>query len=210
MRTVAQRKNITNPAFELEKAIICEEIQAGLESGVDKLKSMGETKAGKPDHFHNTKHLLQQYRRVAYAVKMSEADLNVRIEMEHGTRLSTLELNAELAGIDLSNTKLENYARTVVRSKQMMEIINHALEYVKEDPDRGDLLHAVLEQTYFTPRKPPNREEILYALSRLGFDMCLASYHIYLKQAIRAIDRILWGYTARDCMEIIKQFLPEP
>ena len=30
----------------------------------------------------------------------------------------------------------------------------------------------------------------------------------YLNMAIRAIDRILWGYTARDCMEIIKQFLP--
>ena len=207
---VAQRKNITNPAFELEKAIIREEVQAGLETGVDKLANNAENKQERPDHFHNTKHLLQQYRRVAYAVKMSEADLNVRIEMEHGTRLSTFELNAELAGIDLSNTKLENYARTVVRSKQMMEIINNALEYVKEDPDRGDLLHAVLDQTYFTPRKPRNREEILYALSRLGFDMSMASYHIYLNQAIRAIDRILWGYTARDCMEIIKQFLPEP
>ena len=77
------------------------------------------------------------------------------------------------------------------------------------DPDRGDLLHAVLEQTYFTTRKPRNREEILIALSRRGFDMSMASYHIYLKQAIRAIDRILWGYTARDCMDIIKQFLPE-
>ena len=33
-------------------------------------------------------------------------------------------------------------------------------------------------------------------------------YHSYLNMAIRAIDRILWGYTARDCMEIIKQFLP--
>ena len=206
---VAQRKSITNPAFELEKAIICEEVQAGLETGVDKLENKALSNQERPDHFHNTKHLLQQYRRVAYAVKMSEADLNVRIEMEHGTRLSTFEQNAELAGIDLSNTKLEIYARTVMRSKQMMEIINHALEYVKEDPDRGDLLHAVLEQTYFTTRKPRNREEILIALSRRGFDMSMASYHIYLKQAIRAIDRILWGYTARDCMDIIKQFLPE-
>lgn len=206
---VAQRKSITNPAFELEKAIICEEVQAGLETGVDKLENKALSNQERPDQFHNTKHLLQQYRRVAYAVKMSEADLNVRIEMEHGTRLSTFEQNAELAGIDLSNTKLENYARTVMRSKQMMEIINHALEYVKEDPDRGDLLHAVLEQTYFTTRKPRNREEILIALSRRGFDMSMASYHIYLKQAIRAIDRILWGYTARDCMDIIKQFLPE-
>ena len=30
----------------------------------------------------------------------------------------------------------------------------------------------------------------------------------YLNMAIQAIDRILWGYTARDCMEIIKEFLP--
>ena len=36
---VAQRKSITNPAFELEKAIICEEVQAGLETGVDKLEN---------------------------------------------------------------------------------------------------------------------------------------------------------------------------
>ena len=34
-------------------------------------------------------------------------------------------------------------------------------------------------------------------------------YHNHLKAAIKAIDRILWGYTARDCIELIKQFLPE-
>ena len=85
---VAQRKSITNPAFELEKAIICEEVQAGLETGVDKLENKALSNQERPDHFHNT--------------------------------------------------KLENYARTVMRSKQMMEIINHALEYVKEDPDRSE------------------------------------------------------------------------
>ena len=198
----------TNLVFELEQEILREEIQEGLTLGVEKL--VGDTSPKqRPDHFHNTKHLLRQYRRVAYAVKMSEADLNIRIEMAHGTQLSTFQVNAELAGIDLSNTKLENYTRTVVRSKQMLEIIDNALACVKDDPDRGDLLHAVLEQTYFTQRKPLNREQILYALDRLGFPMSMATYHNYLTRAIRAIDRILWGYTARDCLEIIKQFLPE-
>lgn len=45
-------------------------------------------------------------------------------------------------------------------------------------------------------------------LDRQGFPMSMVTYHSYLNMAIRAIDRILWGYTARDCMEIIKQFLP--
>ena len=198
----------SNLAFELEQEILREEIQEGLKSGVEKLDKIVENRPAS-DHFHNTKHLLKQYRKVAYAVRTSEADLNIRIEMEHGTRLSTLQLNAELAGVDLSNTKLENYTRTVIRSKQMLQIIDHALERVKDDPDRGDLLYAVLEQTYITSRKPKNREQIVYALGRLGFPMSMASYHNYLVAAIRALDRILWGYTARDCLDIIKEFLPE-
>ena len=46
-------------------------------------------------------------------------------------------------------------------------------------------------------------------LDTRGFPMSIASYHNYLNAAIRALDRILWGYTARDCIDIIKQFLPE-
>jgi len=37
-------------------------------------------------------------------------------------RLSTLEVNADLAGVDLTGTKLESHARSVIRSKNMLEI----------------------------------------------------------------------------------------
>lgn len=40
--------------------------------------------------------------------------------------------------------------------------------------------------------------------------MSPASYHNYLNAGINALDRILWGYTARDCIGIIKEFLPDP
>ena len=139
---------------------------------------------------------------------ISEADMNVRMEMEHGTRLSTLEVNAELAGVDLSGSKLEGYARTVIRSKNMLQIIDNALNTVRMDPNRGELMYQVLYLTYFSKKKPANREVILAELDRQGFPMSMVTYHSYLNMAIRAIDRILWGYTARDCMEIIKQFLP--
>lgn len=73
--------------------------------------------------------------------------------MEHGTRLSTLEVNAELAGIDLSNTKLESHTKSVIRSKTMLDIINTALEAVRQDPDRGELMYQILYETYFTKSK---------------------------------------------------------
>ena len=201
-------KKPARPAFELEKEAVREEIQSGLHIGVEKL-GKSDYKPAKPDHFHNTKHLLKQYRRVAYAIELSEAEMNLRMELEHGTRLSTLELNAELAGIDLSSTKLEGYARSVIRSKHMLEIIHTALDGVKLDPDRGELYYQVLYQTYFTKVKPRNRDQIIRELDQLGYPMSPASYHNYLNAAINALDRILWGYTARDCIGIIKEFLPD-
>ena len=140
---------------------------------------------------------------------MSEAELNLRMELTHGLALSALEINAELAGIDLSNTKLESYAQSVIRSRNMLAIINSALECVRDDPDHGDLYHQVLYQTYFTTRKPKNAAQIVQELERQNYPMSMSSYYNYLTQSIRAIDRILWGYTARDCINIIQQFLPE-
>ena len=86
----------STPAFEIEKEALKTEIETGIQAGVDHLEAK-TAKRKDADKYHNTRHLLKQYRKVAYAIQISEADMNVRMEMEHGTRLSTLEVNAELA-----------------------------------------------------------------------------------------------------------------
>lgn len=201
-------KKSTKPAYEVEKEVIRDTIQAGIKAGVDRLAGV-ECVPDRPDSFHNTKYLLKQYRRIAYAVQTSETELNLRMEMAHGVVLSAMEVNAELAGIDLSNTRLETYAQSVIRSKNMLAIINSALECVKGDPDHGELYYHILYQTYFTQRKPKNTSCIIQELDHLDYPMSPASYYNYLNAAIKAIDRILWGYTARDCIDIIQHFLPE-
>ncbi len=201
-----KKKKQTRPACAIEEEILKEEIEGEIRRSVEK---PGEEVQSPEDRLHNTKLLLKQYRKVAYAVKISEEELNLRMEMEHGTKLSTLEVNAALAGMDLSNTKLENYTRSVVRSKNMLEIINNSLESVRQDPEHGELMYQILYLTYFSPQKPRNREQIIAILDREGFPLCTSTYHVYLNEAIKAIDKILWGYTAKDCMEIVKQFLPD-
>lgn len=200
-------KTDSTPAFAIEKEALKAEIETGIHAGVAHLSDDADV-GKKAEQFHNTKHLLKQYRRVAYAIHISESDLNLRMEMQHGTRLSTLELNAELAGVDLSGSKLESYTRTVIRSKTMLKIIDTALETVRLDPDHGELMYQLLYFTYFTKQKPRNREAIITQLDRLGYPMSIGTYNNYLKMAINAIDRILWGYTARDSIDIIKAFLP--
>ena len=194
------------PAQDLEAEVVKSEIETGIQAGMNKLSGAPEPKQ---DTFHNTKYLLKQYRKVAYSVRLSESELNLRTEMEHNVSLSALEVNAELAGIDLSGTKLEGYARSVIRSRNMLRIIDEALKNVREDPEDGEEMYQVLYQTYFSPQKPKNRECILIALDRVGFPMCASTYHVQLNLAIKAIDHILWGYTAQDCIEIIRAFLPD-
>lgn len=99
----------STPVFALEKEALKTEIETGLQVGVDHLEDK-PMKRKPVEKYHNTRHLLKQYRKVAYAIQISESDMNVRMEMEHGTRLSTLEVNAELAGVDLSGSKLEGYS----------------------------------------------------------------------------------------------------
>ena len=92
-------KHVNNPAYELEKEALRDEIQLGLEKGVGRLTKKAD-RFVEPDHFHNTKHLLKQYRRIAYGVRMAESEMNLRMELEHGVSLATTEANAELAGTD--------------------------------------------------------------------------------------------------------------
>lgn len=129
----------STPVFALEKEALKTEIETGLQVGVDHLEDK-PMKRKPVEKYHNTRYLLKQYRKVAYAIQISESDMNVRMEMEHGTRLSTLEVNAELAGVDLSGSKLEGYARTVIRSKNMLQIIKNALNTVRLDESMSEYL----------------------------------------------------------------------
>lgn len=169
-------KSDSVPAFALEKEALKTEIEAGIQTGVEQMES-GQKDKKPVEKYHNTRHLLRQYRKVAYAVEISETDMNVRMEMEHGTRLSTLKVNAELAGVDLSGSKIESYARTVIRSKNMLQIIENALDAVRKDPDHGELMYQILYLTYFTKKRLPNRDAILVELDRLGFPMSMVTYH---------------------------------
>ena len=126
-------------------------------------------------------------------------------EKEHRIRMSVLEINAALAGIDLSGSKLESYTKSICRSRSMLRIIENALELVRMDPDNGEMLYQILYLTYFCDQRLPSRDAILIALSRKGFAMSPPTYHKYLKLGILAMDRILWGYTALDLNKISEE-----
>ncbi len=84
------KKKTTRPAVEIEKEIVNDEIEGQIRRAVEKQPDQSD-----PDkeRLHNTKLLLKQYRRVAYAVKVSEEELNLRFEMEYGTKIPRLTIH---------------------------------------------------------------------------------------------------------------------
>ena len=72
----------STPVFALEKEALKTEIETGLQVGVDHLEDK-PMKRKPVEKYHNTRYLLKQYRKVAYAIQISESDMNVRMEMEH-------------------------------------------------------------------------------------------------------------------------------
>lgn len=137
----------STPAFEIEKEALKTEIETGIQAGVDHLEAK-TAKRKDADKYHNTRHLLKQYRKVAYAIQISEADMNVRMEMEHGTRLSTLEVNAELAGVDLSGSKLEGYSAVATYSGSASSTV--ATGYITTAEYKGTVVSSGISSILYT------------------------------------------------------------
>ena len=68
----------STPAFEIEKEALKTEIETGIQAGVDHLEAK-TAKRKDANKYHNTRHLLKQYRKVAYAIQISEADMNLSL-----------------------------------------------------------------------------------------------------------------------------------
>ena len=158
---------------------------------------------------HNTKLLLKNFRQVVYAVHISEEDLNMRMDDEYGIKSFTLTSNAELAGMDLSGTKMETYTKNLVRSRKMLAIILNALDVLRKDPYDGERLYQILYFSYISEPKPRNRDCLLNCLDEAGYPMTHTTYYRNLNHAIDILDSILWGYTTQDCMHIIESFVGE-
>ena len=69
-------KSDSVPAFALEKEALKTEIEAGIQTGVEQMES-GQ-KGKKPvEKYHNTRHLLRQYRKVAYTPSINAARASI-------------------------------------------------------------------------------------------------------------------------------------
>lgn len=167
--------------------------------------SLSPKKVERSAHFHDTLVLLKKYRDVSWSVDISSKSLHDEIYAECGCSPDVL-----LDGLNISSSgpRLEGYARSLARSKKMLQILTYAIDVMRSHHKNGELYYWVLYYTYLSPQAEslPN---VLNLLTEKYSMMSTRTYYLRRAEAIEVLSSLLWGYTSSDCEDILDLLLPE-
>ena len=158
--------------------------------------------------YHDTWRLLKKYRDVVWSMELSVQQVKKEFEIEFGSTIDDFLESVYLAGADLGGTRIENHARCIERSNQMLKLLNNAVEVLRTRHKSGEAYYWLLYYTYLSPQQLRNVDEIIEQLRPHIHDISFRTYYHRRKEAVEALSSILWGYTAQDSLRILEEFVP--
>ena len=139
---------------------------------------------------------------------MSVQQVKKEFEIEFGSSIDDFLKSVYLAGADLGGTKIENHARCIERSNQMLKLLNNAVELLHTRHKNGEVYYWVLYYTFLSPQQIDNVNEIIEQFQPHIRDISRTTYYRKCEQAVEALSSILWGYTSKDCMALMVDLFP--
>lgn len=158
--------------------------------------------------YHDTWKLLQKYRDVVWSMELSVQHVKISFEKEFGQTIDDFLDSIYSAGADLSGTEIEQHARCIQRSNQMIRLVDGALDILRNKHQNGEELYWILYYTFITPQKLKNTQQIIDKLHTHLREISYRSYFRKRQEAIDALGSILWGYSTRDTLDILSNFFP--
>lgn len=73
----------------------------------------------------------------------------------------------------------------------------------------GEAYYWLLYYSFLSPQQLKNVEEIIETLRPHIRDISFRTYYRKRREAIEALSSVLWGYTSKDSLDMLEQFLPE-
>ena len=144
--------------------------------------------------YHDTWRLLKKYRDVVWSMELSVQQVKKEFEIEFGSTIDDFLESVYLAGADLGGTRIENHARCIERSNQMLKLLNNAVEVLRTRHKSGETYYWLLYYTFLSPQQLDNGR---------------TTYYRKREQAVEALSSILWGYSSKDCLALLADFFPD-
>ena len=159
--------------------------------------------------FHNTWKLLKNYQDAVWNLELAVQQVRNTIEIEYGNSIEEFLDSIYLAGADIGGTRLENYAKSIERSNKMLNLLNSAVEILRSKHKHGEQYYWILYYSYLSPQQLQNTDEIIECLVPHIANISKRTYYRKRPEAVQALSAILWGYTSKDCLEMLNRFFPD-
>lgn len=156
--------------------------------------------------FHDTWTLLKKYRDVVWSLELSVQQVRNSFQIEFGASIEDFLDSIYLAGADLSGSSLEHHAKCIEKSHHMLKVMETAVELLRSKHKNGESYYWILYYTFLSPQQLRSVEEIIEKLQPHIRNISFRTYYRKRQEAVEALSSVLWGYTSRDCMEVLEQF----
>lgn len=158
--------------------------------------------------YHDTRKLLRKYRDVTWSLELSVQQMKKQFQVEYGTDIEEFLDSVYLAGADLGGTELEHHAQCIERSYKMLKLVDGAVELLRTRHKNGETYYWVLYYTFLSPQQLSDVNEILEQLRPHIRDISRTTYYRRREKAVEALSSVLWGYTSKECIELLEELLP--
>lgn len=159
--------------------------------------------------FHDTWKLLKNYRDAVRNLELAVQQVKNTFEIEYGSSIEEFLDSIYLAGADIGGSKLENYAKSIERSNKMLNLLNSAVDILRSKHKHGEQYYWILYYSYLSPQQLQNTDEIIESLEPHITNISKRTYYRKRPEAVQALSSILWGYTSKDCLEMLNKFFPD-
>lgn len=159
--------------------------------------------------FHDTYKFLRRYRDATYSLKVVVHQMEKQFQLKYGTSVDEFLDSIYAAGADLSGDDIEERAKSIERSNRMLKMLDSSVDLLRSNHKHGEQYYWILYYTFLSPQKPNSTNEILEKLRSHISNISYRTYYRKRHKAIESLSTILWGYTAKETIEILNEFFPE-
>lgn len=159
--------------------------------------------------YHDTWQFLKKYRDVVWSLETSVQQVRRRFEVEFGNSVEEFFDSLYLAGADLNGSNIEQHAKCIERSYEMIKLLDTAVEILRNKHKNGETFYWLLYYSFLSPQQLKNVDEVIEKLRPYIRDISYRTYYRKRRETMEALSSVLWGYTTKEDAQILAQFFPE-
>ena len=159
--------------------------------------------------FHDTYKFLRRYRDATYSLKVVVHQMETQFRLKYGTSVDEFLDSIYTAGADLSGDNIEERAKSIERSNRMLKMLDSSVDLLRTNHKHGEQYYWILYYTFLSPQELKGTNEIIESLRPHISNISYRTYYRKRHAAIEALSTILWGFTAKETIEILNEFFQE-